>query len=341
VKQGDPLSPLLFGLFIDRLEAWLDERLPELGVTLGAEKLRLLLYADDLTLLATSPEDLQALLACLQTFCDQYQLHVNVAKCAVVVFGRRKPCPARDLLPGGWQYAGQSVPCVSEFRYLGIVFHETRGVSACVDALHSAGLRAMWGMLGRCSDVGVSSLEVQVQLFDALVSPVLGFCAEVWGPTLLRGASSPLACLDNPLQKVQTLFMRRLGGGLRRSTSRQLMLREFGCRPLVRGWLASMVDLWNRLRHLPEDHLLRVTMSESLALGGGVGVSWLSDFSALLSVFGALPESGLFSDGVPCELCAPTVMDKFDQWFYACWRDLPDDPRSAPSESVCCCKYQQ
>jgi hypothetical protein len=92
---------------------------------------------------------------------------------------------------------------------------------------------------------------------------------------------------------------------------------------------------------LPEDHLLRVTMSESLALGGGVGVSWLSDFSALLSVFGALPESGLFSDGVPCELCAPTVMDKFDQWFYACWRDLPDDPRSAPSESVCCCKYQQ
>jgi len=180
-----------------------------------------------------------------------------------------------------------------------------------------------------------------VQLFDALVSPVLGFCAEVWGPTLLRGASSPLACLDNPLQKVQTLFMRRMGGGLRRSTPRQLMLREFGCRPLVRGWLASMVGLWNRLRDLPEDHLLRVTMSESLALGSGVGVSWLSDFSAFLSVFGGLPESGLFSDGVPCELCAPTVMDKFDQQFYACWCDLPDDPRSAPSESVSCCKYQQ
>jgi len=126
---------------------------------------------------------------------------------AVVVFGRRKPCPAPDLLPDSWQYAGQTVPCVPEFRYLGIVFHETKGVSACVDALHSAGLRAMWGMLGRCTDVGVSSLEVQVQLFDALVSPVLGFCAEVWGPTLLRGASSPLACLDNPLQKVQVLCL--------------------------------------------------------------------------------------------------------------------------------------
>jgi len=54
-----------------------------------------------------------------------------------------------------------------------------------------------------------------------------------------------------------------------------------------------MVDLWNRLRHLPEDHLLRVTMSESLALGGDVSVSWLSDFCAFLSVCGGLPESGL------------------------------------------------
>jgi hypothetical protein len=123
---------LLFCLFIDRLEAWLDKRLPECGVTLGAEKLRLLLYADDLTLLAASPEELQALLDCLQTFCDRYQLHVNVAKCVVVVFGRRKPCPAKYLLPDGWQYAGQNVPCVSEFRYLGIVFHETKGVSAYV-----------------------------------------------------------------------------------------------------------------------------------------------------------------------------------------------------------------
>jgi hypothetical protein len=36
VKQGDPLSQLLFCLFIDSLEAWLDERLPESGLTLGA-----------------------------------------------------------------------------------------------------------------------------------------------------------------------------------------------------------------------------------------------------------------------------------------------------------------
>ena len=292
VKQGDPLSPLLFGLFFDRLEQWLADRVGTLGVSLGGDLLRLLLYADDLTLLAASAKDLQTLLDYLQGFCDRYQMHVNVAKCAVVVFGSRKPVPSRDLLPGGWVYSGQQVPRVQEFRYLGIVFHETKGVSACVDALRTVGLRAMWGMLGRCSDMEVASLEVQVQLFDALVSPVLGFCAEVWVPTLLRGVRQPLGCLDNPLQRVQTLFMRRLGGGLRKSTSRQLMLREFGCRPLVRGWLAGAVGLWNRIQQLPEESLMRAVVSESLAMGGTVGASWLSDFTALLSAFGALPAGG-------------------------------------------------
>jgi hypothetical protein len=219
VKQGDPLSPLLFGLFIDRLEQWMSDRLGDVGVELGGEMLRLLLYADDLTLLATSAADLQKLLDCLQGFCDHYQMHVDVAKCVVVVFGKRRPT-CGDLPPEGWVYAGQLAPRVQEFRYLGIVFHETKGVSACVEALCLAGLRAMWGLLNQCSDLEVASLEVQVQLFDSLVSPVLGFCAEVWAPTLLRGARQPDNCLNNPLQRVQNLFMRRLGGGLRKSTSR-------------------------------------------------------------------------------------------------------------------------
>jgi hypothetical protein len=75
----------------------------------------------------------------------------------------------------------------------------------------------MWGMLNQCSDMEVASLEVQVQLFGCLVSPLLGFCAEVWAPTLLREAERPHDCLDNPLQRVQNLFMRRLGGGLRKA----------------------------------------------------------------------------------------------------------------------------
>jgi hypothetical protein len=105
--------------------------------------------------------------------------------------------------------------------------------------------------------------------------------------------------------------------------------------------LQAAVGLWNRIQQLPAEHMLRVTVAESLALGGNVGSSWVSDFTAVLNAFGALPEGGLFDDGVPCPLSAHNVLSSFDRWLYGCWCDLPSDPRSAPSDRVSCCKYQQ
>jgi hypothetical protein len=37
----------------------------------------------------------------------------------------------------------------------------------------------MWGMLGKCKDPGLRSLQSQVNLFDALDTPVLCYCSEV------------------------------------------------------------------------------------------------------------------------------------------------------------------
>lgn len=54
VKQGDPLSPLLFGLFIDEFESWLQQRLPHTGVHMGPKLVQMLpLYADDMVLLTS------------------------------------------------------------------------------------------------------------------------------------------------------------------------------------------------------------------------------------------------------------------------------------------------
>lgn len=55
-KQGNLLSPLLFGLFIDRVKGWLTRKVPtSTGVSIGGILWRVLLYADDLSLLANSP----------------------------------------------------------------------------------------------------------------------------------------------------------------------------------------------------------------------------------------------------------------------------------------------
>jgi len=98
-------------------------------------------------LLAATSQELQSILDCLQEFCAQYCLEVNVPKCAVVVFGNSAPRAGVHIPQGGWRFSNQQMPVVAEFRYLGITFHQTRGVSASVAALSLAGRRAMWGLL--------------------------------------------------------------------------------------------------------------------------------------------------------------------------------------------------
>jgi len=69
VKQGCPLSPLLFGLFIDGLEKRLNALEGDAPPMLGQLAVHLLLYADDLAVMSHTPAGLQKQLDVLQTFC--------------------------------------------------------------------------------------------------------------------------------------------------------------------------------------------------------------------------------------------------------------------------------
>jgi hypothetical protein len=66
VKQGCPLSPLLFSLFIEKRLNALEGDAPPM---LGQLAIRLLLYVDDLALMSHTPAKLQKQLDVLQAFC--------------------------------------------------------------------------------------------------------------------------------------------------------------------------------------------------------------------------------------------------------------------------------
>jgi hypothetical protein len=98
VKQGCPLSLLLFGLFIDGLEKWLNALEDDAPPMLGQLAIHLLLYADDLALMSHTLVRLQKQLDVLQAFCYERHLNVNVKKTKVVVFEARKSvCQAFNM----------------------------------------------------------------------------------------------------------------------------------------------------------------------------------------------------------------------------------------------------
>ena len=118
------------------------------------------------------------------------------------------------------------------------------------EALKGTGLRAMWAMLGRFKAMQLQDIYMKTHLFDTLVRPVLGYCCEVWGPNSLLRTYSAAGMLDNPLQSVQNLFMRQLGG-LRKRACRQIVLRELAWQPLSKQWCTLIVNYWNRLARMP------------------------------------------------------------------------------------------
>jgi hypothetical protein len=91
VKQGYPLSPLLFGLYLDALKGRLDDRECD-APALADIHIWLLLFVDDLALMSESEVELQQQLDALQQFCAEHGLTMNVKKIKVMVFNYVNPC---------------------------------------------------------------------------------------------------------------------------------------------------------------------------------------------------------------------------------------------------------
>jgi len=73
LRQGDTLSPLLFNIFINGLVEKVKST--GAGARLGEEKIAILLFADDMVLLAESEEELMRV---VEEYCKEWHLEVNV-----------------------------------------------------------------------------------------------------------------------------------------------------------------------------------------------------------------------------------------------------------------------
>ena len=84
IRQGDSLSPTLFNCFINDLA--LEVKRQHSGVNCNGVKCPILLYADDLALIAETENDLQDMLNTVSDWCLKWRLKANPTKSQVVHF---------------------------------------------------------------------------------------------------------------------------------------------------------------------------------------------------------------------------------------------------------------
>ena len=83
-RQGCPLSPILFNLYVNDLFKALNGKNDTDIFLKQGEPINALMYADDLILISESKEGLQKQINKLSEYCDKWKLEVNVKKSKIM-----------------------------------------------------------------------------------------------------------------------------------------------------------------------------------------------------------------------------------------------------------------
>ena len=140
---------------------------------------KLLLYADDLILIAQTAKDLREHLKTLESFCHEVGMQVNTSKTKVIVFSLRKNQRDADF-----QFEGNTLEIVEEYKYLGIDFNNKLNWETCRAKQIQGGWRASFLLQNKCRQVELWDWKTKKILFGLLIALVVLYRCGVWGSSL-------------------------------------------------------------------------------------------------------------------------------------------------------------
>ena len=243
VKQGCCLSPLFFNIFINDIHKTFENNCDP--VSLNNWNINSLSFADDLVILSESPSGLMKSLKCLEKYCNEWGLKINVKKTKVLVFNKSFTKNIKNL---AYNIDGDRIETTKSYCYLGIEMTNTGSFHKATDALYNKSLRALFSLysvLNTRSDA--TNTKLYLKLFDSLIKPILLYGCEVWGTHI----SQP----NNKILKFINKFYRILLG-VPSYTSTVGVHIELGRFPIDINVHSSMLKYWTRLITLPKSKLV-------------------------------------------------------------------------------------
>lgn len=170
VKQGCLLSPLLFALYLNDLHDYLKG-----GILIDQMNIRLLMYADDIVLLADDKNVLQRMINNLEVYCNTWGMEINLTKSEIVIFRKGGRIGSTEK----WNFKGENIRIVNEYKYLGILLTPTMSYSKHVCAKNDAAkvcINITWKNFIGKRDV---SLKAKWKLFQAACRSIQSYGAHI------------------------------------------------------------------------------------------------------------------------------------------------------------------
>lgn len=190
VRQGCLLSPLLFTLYLNDLHNNLEG-----GLMIGDLNVRVLLYADDIVLLADNVDTMKKMIVNLENYCDMWSMEVNLTKSEMVVFRKGGKLSRQE----NFVYKGQQVKIVNEYCYLGVILTTKMSFAKHLDkrnSLSKCSINATWKSFLNKSSISLAS---KWRLFQAVCRSIQSYGAQIWGGTQF-----------DDVDKLQRYFIKRI-----------------------------------------------------------------------------------------------------------------------------------
>ncbi len=302
VKQGDNISPTLFSLYINELAKEINNL--NLGVKLDTVKISILLYADDMVLIAENEEDLQKMLSTMQEWCKKWRLKVNSSKSNIVHFRPRRT-PKSNF---AFMYNDCRLETVTNYKYLGVIFDEHLNFSMCSKTLADSGGRALSAIISKLKLSKNVGFKTFTKLYESCVVPVTDYGSGVWGKFNCSHSDT-----------IQNRAVRHFLG-VHKFTPIPALHAEMGWLiPKYRKYL-NMLRLWNRIQKMPNE---RITKRIFFMDYNRVDGNWSEQ---MREIFDLLDMSHVFNERKLCDLllCTEKLYDIFKD---NCMRSVETKPK--------------
>ena len=270
VKQGCPLSPLLYNLYVQPLSQQLA------SLDLGPQFPHVeghspdFHYADDIALFEGSPQGLQLLVNATKGGLEMVDLHLGVPKCLSLVLGSsRQEANHVPILVGS---AAVPMGAREGERYLGLIFDSC--ATASVMATHRAtcfqsSYYAVTSKMRAAVDFPCA-ISTFLEMLHSVIEPSGLYGSELWGLLSIPGLwSTEHWCLEKfyglaDVLEVKRCTLIRKWLHLPRSTPSLALLHELGCEPLVHAYLRRAVRFYNALVLLEEQCVYRGALCQNV-----------------------------------------------------------------------------
>jgi hypothetical protein len=271
VRQGCVISPTLFSVFINNLANHVNQN-GRHGVQLlpGLLELFILLFADDVALLSTTPYGLQNQLNCLKNSCEKLQLTVNLDKTKILVFRKGGHLAKHER----WYYNNVLLEVVNKYCYLGFTCTTKLSLNIGTEHLVAKAKKASVFLLKAFMNCKDMTKDIFFKIFDAKVLSILLYSSEIWG-----------LCKLQSVERVHMFVCKRFLN-VPIKTPNIMIYGELGRYPLYINSYIRCIKYWFRLLQLDNTRLPRQAYEMQLMLDQAGKKCWASDVRNILGQTG-------------------------------------------------------